>query len=104
MTTSKTFFRLKSLSPALVLIASTSGAFLTTAAMAQTPPPAQNVSPTIHPYLAQAQRFIAQANASIVAAQQAHGFALNGHADQAKRLLDQASAELKAAAITSNGN
>ncbi|MEW6344233.1 MAG: hypothetical protein AB1704_26575 [Pseudomonadota bacterium] len=70
---------------------------------AQTPPPFENVSPGVHPYLAQAQADIAQANQAILSAQHANGYALNGHAENARRLLDGASAELKAAARTANG-
>jgi hypothetical protein len=75
----------------------------TETAIAQTPPPARNVAPGIHPYLAQAQYLIGQANRSILSAQQANAYSLNGHAENARRLLDEASAELKAAALTANG-
>lgn len=68
---------------------------------AQMPP--QNVAPGRHPYLAQAQYFIAQANQAILSAQQSHAYHLNGHAENARRLLDEANAEVKAAALTANG-
>jgi hypothetical protein len=89
---------------ACAMLAAMSCACVTSAAIAQTPPPMRNVSPGRHPYIAQAQSYISQANRSIMAAQQANSFALNGHAENARRLLDQASAELKAAALTSNAN
>jgi hypothetical protein len=67
-------------------------------------PPAQNVSGNRHPNLAAAQRLSLQAFNKITAAQQANEFDLGGHAAKAKELLDQANAELKQAAQTSNAN
>lgn len=66
--------------------------------------PAQNVSPKRHPNLAAAQKLSAQAYQKIVAAQQANEWDLQGHAQKAKELLDQANQELKQAAEASNDN
>ncbi len=73
-----------------------------TAACAQVPPPVQNINPHHHPNLAAAQQHIGEAYNFISAAQRANQNQLGGHADRAKQLLDQASAELKAAALTAN--
>lgn len=64
--------------------------------------PAQNISPKRHPNLAEAQRLSAQAYQRIVDAQKANEWDLNGHAQKAKELLEQANAELKLAAETAN--
>lgn len=69
-------------------------------ANAQTPP--VNVGAARHPNLAAAQRLAKRAFEKIVAAQDANEFDLGGHAAKAKDLLDQANAELKAAAETAN--
>ncbi len=72
-------------------------------ALAQKPtPPAQNVSHHKHPNLAAAQRMAHNAYEKTVAAQQANEWDLEGHAQKAKELLDQANAELKQAAEASN--
>ncbi|MBK3333889.1 hypothetical protein [Burkholderia pseudomallei] len=76
---------------------------LATAAHAQTPPPLQDVNPNRHMNIAVAQASIRQAYDAISAAQAANHDRLGGHGDRAKRLLDEASAELKAAALTANG-
>ena len=65
-------------------------------------PPAKNVSPAMHSNLAAAQKFIDQAFQKIAAAQVVNGGQLGGHAQKAKELLEQASAELKLAAETAN--
>ncbi|APD38676.1 hypothetical protein [Burkholderia pseudomallei] len=77
---------------------------LATVAHAQTPPPLQDVNPNRHPNIAAAQASIRQAYDAISAAQGANHDRLGGHAERAKRLLDEASAELKAAALTANAN
>jgi hypothetical protein len=64
--------------------------------------PERDVSRFRHPNIAAAQRFVQQAYDKIVAAQQANEWDLNGHAQKAKDLLDQASRELKEAAETAN--
>jgi hypothetical protein len=66
------------------------------------PGPALNVSGKRHPNLAAAQRFLLQAYGRIGAAQKANEWDLGGHAEKAKALIDQASAELKLAAKASN--
>jgi len=62
------------------------------------------ISAARHPNLASAQRFIEQAYSKIVAAQEANEFDMNGHAQKAKTLLDQANHELKEAAAAANRN
>lgn len=65
-------------------------------------PPARNVSAARHPNIAAAQRLSRQAFDKIVAAQQANEWDMQGHAQKAKELLDQASNELKLAAEAAN--
>jgi hypothetical protein len=65
-------------------------------------PPERNVSGARHPNLAAAQRLTDQAFNKIVAAQQANEWDMDGHAQKAKDLLDQANRELKAAAEAAN--
>ena len=67
-------------------------------------PPARNVNPNRHPNIAAAQRFSSQAYDKVVAAQQANEWDMDGHAQKAKDLLDQANRELKAAAEAANRN
>ena len=64
--------------------------------------PKENVSPKRHPNLAAAQRLVEQAFKRISDAQQANEWDMGGHAEKAKRLLDQANAELKSAAEAAN--
>jgi hypothetical protein len=64
--------------------------------------PVHNISSHRHPHLAAAQRFCDKADKAIHAAQEANEFDLAGHAAQAMQLLDQANAQLKMAATTSN--
>jgi hypothetical protein len=66
--------------------------------------PKENISKGLHPNLAAAQRLSQQAGDKIVAAQQANEWDLQGHAQKAKELLDQANNELKFAAEASNRN
>ncbi len=66
--------------------------------------PRENVSPARHPNIAAAQRLCQQAWQRIEAAQQANEFDMQGHAQKAKELLDQANRELKLAAETANRN
>ncbi len=65
-------------------------------------PPERNINPNHHPNLAAAQRLCDQAYSKTVAAQQANEWDMNGHAQKAKELLDQANRELKAAAEAAN--
>jgi hypothetical protein len=64
--------------------------------------PKQDISAGRHPNLAAAQRLSTQAWQKIVAAQEANEFDMQGHAQKAKELLDQASKELKLAAEAAN--
>jgi hypothetical protein len=66
--------------------------------------PAQNVSAKKHPNLAAAQRLSDQAYQKIIAAQKANEWDMDGHAQKAKDLLDQANNELKQAAEAANKN
>jgi hypothetical protein len=64
--------------------------------------PVHDISRARHPHLAAAQRACDRADRAIHAAQEANEFDLGGHAQRALQLLDQANAELKQAATTSN--
>ena len=64
--------------------------------------PRENVSGGRHPNLAAAQRLSQQAWNKIVAAQEANEWDMQGHAQKAKNLLDEANRELKLAAETAN--
>ena len=63
------------------------------AAVAMGQGPARNIGAGRHPNLAAAQRFSHQAFDKIVAAQQANEWDMQGHAQKAKDLRDQASNE-----------
>ena len=73
-----------------------------TAALAPAQQPKQNISASRHPNLAAAQKFCQQAYDKIVAAQGANEFDMQGHAQKAKNLLEQANTELKDAAMAAN--
>ena len=73
---------------------------IATAALAQKPK--ENVSAARHPNLAAAQRFSKQAWDKVVAAQEANEWDMQGHAQKARNLPDQASQELKLAAEAAN--
>ena len=60
--------------------------------------PVQNIDKDKHPNLATAQKLIAEANNYIVTAQKDNKYDMKGHADKARQLLVQATAELKQAA------
>jgi F0F1-type ATP synthase membrane subunit b/b' len=64
--------------------------------------PVQNISGKRHPNLAAAQHLCEQAFQKITAAQQANEFDMEGHAQKAKDLLDEANRELKQAAEAAN--
>ncbi len=83
-----------------VMLAVLSAGLLAGAALAA--PPVRNVSHKRHPNLAAAQRMSQHAYEKIVAAQQANEWDMQGHAQKAKELLDQANAELKQAAEAAN--
>jgi hypothetical protein len=67
-------------------------------------PPERDVNPGHHPNIAAAQRLTDQAYNRIVVAQQANEWDMDGHAQKAKDLLDQANRELKASAEAANHN
>ena len=64
--------------------------------------PKRNINPGRHPNLAAAQRLSQQAFEKIVAAQQANEWDMQGHAQKAKELLEQANNQLKEAAEAAN--
>ncbi len=64
--------------------------------------PAVDISPKVHPNLAQAQHLVAQANEYIERAQKANHNDMGGHAERARQFLAQANHELKAAAEAAN--
>ncbi len=64
--------------------------------------PKRNVSGARHPNLAAAQRLSEQAWNRIMEAQRANEWDMQGHAQKAKELLDQANRELKMAAEAAN--
>ena len=66
--------------------------------------PVENVNPNRHPNLAAAQRLCDQAYEKVVAAQHANEWDMQGHAQKAKELLEQANQELKQAAHAANKN
>lgn len=70
-------------------------ALLASLAVAQ---PADNVSGKRNPNIAAAQHLVTQAYEKIVAAQKSNEYDMQGHAQKAKDLLDQANRELKMAA------
>jgi F0F1-type ATP synthase membrane subunit b/b' len=80
------------------------GAFMLTSGVAYAAKPERNVSAKRHPNIAAAQRLANQAFQKIVAAQKANEYDMEGHAQKAKELLEQASAELKEAAEAANKN
>ena len=80
------------------------GAALLAGGIAIAQKPGQNINPNKHPNLAAAQRHCEQAYEKIVAAQQDNEWDMEGHAQKAKDLLDQADKELKKAAEWANKN
>jgi len=66
--------------------------------------PVENVNPNRHPNLAAAQRLSQQAYQKVIAAQEANEWDMNGHAQKAKELLEQANQELKEGAQAANKN
>lgn len=80
------------------------GVVLLCGGMAIAQKPVQNVNPAHHPNLAAAQRLSEQAYQKIVAAQEANEWDMQGHAQKAKELLEQANQQLKLAAEAANKN
>jgi hypothetical protein len=66
--------------------------------------PVQNVDPSRHPNLAEAQRLSTMAWQKVDAAQVANKSKLGGHAARAKQLLEEASVEIRLAAAASDQN
>ena len=79
-------------------------AVLLSAAVAFAKEPATNVSAKKHPNIAAAQEFSHRAFEKLEAAQKANEFDMDGHAQKAKDLLDQANAEMKLAAEAANAD
>ena len=80
------------------------GLLLIIGVLALAQPPERNISGKRHPNLAAAQQLSHQAWEKVVAAQKANEWDMEGHAQHAKELLDQANQELKAAAGAANRN
>jgi len=78
------------------------GATLLLGGLALAQRPKDNVSARRHPNLAAAQRLVTQAWEKVGAAQRANEFDMQGHAQKAKELLDEANRELKLAAEAAN--
>ena len=83
------------------IVALVVASLLATAAWAA---PVQNIDPNRHPNLAAAQLLSAQAWEKVGAAQVANKNKLEGHAQRAKELFEQANVELKLAAAASDKN
>jgi hypothetical protein len=66
--------------------------------------PKENVSAAKHPNLAAAQKLSQEAYDKIVAAQEANEWDLQGHAQQAKNMLEKVNKQLKLAAEAANAN
>jgi len=66
--------------------------------------PVRNIDAKQHPNLAAAQQFCDQAYQKVVEAQKDNKKDMEGHADKAKQLLQQASQELKLAAAADDKN
>ncbi len=86
------------------ILAAVVGFLLVIGGIALAQKPRQTVSGARHPNLAAAQRFCEQAWNKTLAAQQANEWDMDGHAQKAKNLLDEANKELKAAAGAANRN
>jgi hypothetical protein len=80
------------------------GSLLLIGGVATAQRPERDISAGRHPNLAAAQRLSRQAWERIVAAQQANEWDMQGHAQKAKELLDEANRELKLAAEAANRN
>jgi hypothetical protein len=80
------------------------GCLLAVGGVAVADKPVRNVSPGRHPNLAAAQRLSQQAYERIIDAQRANEWDMQGHAQHAKELLQQANNELKQAAEAANRN
>lgn len=70
--------------------------------MAAQGPPPPNVDPRVHPNLANAQRACDQAFNYLQVAKRANQYDMHGHATHAEQLLQEASREIKLAALEAN--
>jgi hypothetical protein len=84
------------------LVAAILGSMLVIGGIAVAQKPKQNVSAAKHPNLAAAQQLSEQAYEKIIAAQQANEWDMQGHAQQAKNLLEKVNNQLKLAAEAAN--
>ena len=64
--------------------------------------PVQDISPKIHPNLAEAQNHVVEANRAITVAQKDNHNDMRGHAEKARSLLVEVNKELKLAAEAAN--
>jgi len=64
--------------------------------------PVLDISPKVHPNLAEAQHHVVEANRAIATAQKANKYDMKGHAEKARDLLVQVNNELKLAAEAAN--
>lgn len=87
--------------PSVVCVAVLLAASATPALAQPVPPPQQDIG-RHHGNLEAAQEYTRQAFSAVSRSQQDNGGDLNGHLRRAKELLDQVSAELKAAAEVAN--
>jgi hypothetical protein len=85
-----------------VILSLVVGALIMTGSTAFAEEPAVNVNPKLHPRLAEAQRLCRKAYNEIEEAQRAKEWDSEGHAQNAKELLDKVNNELKLAAKTVN--
>ncbi len=84
------------------ILAAVFGSLLIIGGVAVAQRPREDVAPGRHPNLAAAQRLCRQAWNRVMDAQRANEWDMQGHAQRAKELLDQASNELKIAAEAAN--
>ena len=80
------------------------GCMLVIGGIALAQKPKENVSEKRHPNLAEAQKLCEQAYEKIVAAQQANEWDMQGHAQQAKNMLEKVNNQLKLAAQAANAS
>lgn len=66
------------------------------------PPPPENVEASRHPHMAAAQHHIREAFDEMGQAQRSNDYDMHGHAEKARNLMIQASAEIKMAAEDAN--
>lgn len=85
------------------IVATLLGGLLTVGVIALAQPK-QNISAKRHPNLEAAQQLSEEAYQKITAAQQANEFDMQGHAAQAKALLEKVNNQLRMAATAANKN